>query len=73
MVYNEDGKPLYFRFYDPRVFRVYLPTCNESELEIIFGPVSRYLVESEDVGEMAEFFCPDKKLITENHVLHASR
>lgn len=64
MVYDEDGKPLYFRFYDPRVFRVYLPTCNESELEIIYGPVNRYLVENEDDKGMIESFCPDTKLMT---------
>lgn len=47
MVYDEDGKPLYFRFYDPRVFRVYLPTCNEAELKTVFGPVSFFLLEDE--------------------------
>jgi hypothetical protein len=27
IVYDAGGKPLYFRYYDPRVLRVYLPTC----------------------------------------------
>ena len=57
MVYSEDGKPLYFRFYDPRVLRVYVPTCNESELKIIFGPVNRYCVECEDGNAMIEYSC----------------
>lgn len=51
-VNDEEGNPLYFRYYDPRVFRVYLPTCNESELEILFGPVNRYFVEGENANEM---------------------
>ncbi|MCJ7602705.1 MAG: DUF4123 domain-containing protein [Desulfobulbaceae bacterium] len=72
MVYDEDGKPLYFRFYDPRVFRVYLPTCNENELAIIFGPVYVYIVENEDAEKMIDFFYTDKQLMTKSHVRLAS-
>ena len=39
MVYTPEGKPVYFRYYDPRVLRVYLPTCNTPELRTVFGPV----------------------------------
>jgi len=48
MVRDPDGKLLYFRYYDPRVLRVYLPTCNEEEMAIVFGPVAHYLLEDED-------------------------
>ena len=48
MVYDESRKSLYFRYYDPRVLRVYLPTCNPLELKTVFGPVASYLVEDED-------------------------
>ena len=44
-VRDESGRRLIFRWYDPRVFRVYLPTCSAKELRTIFGPVDRYLVE----------------------------
>ena len=47
-VYDPDNVPLFFRYYDPRVLRVYLPTCETEELEEIFGPVDRYLMEGED-------------------------
>ncbi len=47
-VYDPNNVPLFFRYYDPRVLRVYLPTCNAQELEAIFGPVDRYLMEGED-------------------------
>jgi len=40
-----DGRNVYFRFYDPRVLRVYLPTCTEDEAEKLFGPVDRFLME----------------------------
>jgi hypothetical protein len=48
MVRSPEGKLLYFRYYDPRVLRVYLPTCNEEEVRTLFGPVSAYVVEAED-------------------------
>jgi hypothetical protein len=47
-VYDPDNVPLFFRYYDPRVLRVYLPTCNAEELETVFGPVERYLMEGKD-------------------------
>ena len=68
MVYDEEGKPLYFRFYDPRVFRVYLPTCNKDELEIIYGPIHRYYVEGEDENQFVEFACTEEYKLIENVV-----
>ncbi|HEY1204463.1 MAG: DUF4123 domain-containing protein [Bryobacteraceae bacterium] len=55
VVHNEEGKPLYFRFYDPRVLRVYLPTCNASELATFFGPVESYVAEGEEPAEALRF------------------
>lgn len=68
MVYDEEGTPLYFRFYDPRVLRIYLPTCNEKELEAVFGPVSCYYVENKDSSEMIEFRCTKEFYLIENVV-----
>lgn len=47
-VYSPDDVPLFFRFYDPRVLRVFLPTCAREELAHLFGPVDLYLMESSD-------------------------
>jgi hypothetical protein len=55
MVHDETGKPLYFRYYDPRVLRVYLPTCNEKELQTVFGPITHYYSEAEDPNELLQF------------------
>jgi hypothetical protein len=63
MVYDEDGKPLYFRYYDPRVFRVYLPTCSEAELKTVFGPVSSYYVEGEKPDSLMHYALADSKLV----------
>jgi hypothetical protein len=49
-----DGRSVYFRFYDPRVLRVYLPTCTDEERKAIFGPVERYVMEGEE-GEVTVF------------------
>ena len=44
-----------FRFYDPRVLRVYLPTCTGDEAEEFFGPVPEILAESEDGGSLLSY------------------
>jgi hypothetical protein len=54
-VYDTSGKPMLFRYYDPRVLSVYLPTCNPEEVTSLFGPVSRLLMESEGVGAILMF------------------
>ena len=32
-----DGERWYFRYYDPRILKVYLPACDETELRQLFG------------------------------------
>jgi hypothetical protein len=46
-VQDESGRMLVFRYYDPRVLRTYLPTCETHELKSVFGPISSYLMEGE--------------------------
>lgn len=46
LVELEDGKKAYFRFYDPRVLPVFLPTCTPEEIKEFFGPVRIYLSEA---------------------------
>ena len=55
MVHDPDGKLLYFRYYDPRVLRVYLPTCNDQELKTVFGPIRYFLLEDEDPDVLLRF------------------
>jgi hypothetical protein len=45
IVFDENGIPLRFRYYDPRVLGAYLPTCNPEELAVVFGPIACYLLE----------------------------
>lgn len=48
LVKTDGGEKLYFRYYDPRVLRVFLPTCNASELPRFFGPTRAFLIEGEE-------------------------
>lgn len=43
---DDQGKTMYFRYYDPRVLQIYLPTCNEEELREFFGPVVSFIAEN---------------------------
>lgn len=55
MVQGPDGKPVYFRYYDPRVLRLYLPTCNEEETLQIFGPVQEFLLEDDQASALISY------------------
>lgn len=54
-VIDDDNHKYYFRFYDPRVLRLYLPTCTAAEAVEFFGSVRRFLVESEHPGRMISY------------------
>ena len=54
-VYLEGDDVVLFRYYDPRVLRTYLPTCNREEIESFFGEVKSFFAESEDPETMFSF------------------
>jgi pSer/pThr/pTyr-binding forkhead associated (FHA) protein len=53
-VKTPDGQA-YFRFYDPRVLRLFLPTCLPEEINALFGPVKYYLMEDEKLDVLLRF------------------
>lgn len=63
IVYREDGTPLVFRFYDPRVLRIFLPICNEDELRRFFGPIDSFWTESEKGDAMLRFRMREGELV----------
>lgn len=69
MVYSPGGKLIYFRYYDPRVLRVYLPTCNAEELKIVFGPISSYIAEGEDPAVLLRLSSDGEKVSPEKVTL----
>ena len=46
LVENPQGKQVYFRYYDPRVLKSFLPVCNTEEVREMFGPVNRYALNT---------------------------
>jgi hypothetical protein len=54
-VRGPDGEPLFFRYYDPRVLRVFLPTCEADDLDEWFDGVRYYFAESGDPGVLLRF------------------
>ncbi len=50
-----DGREVYFRFYDPRVLRVFLATCNAPQMTDFFGPVSAFYLETGDADTVVQF------------------
>jgi hypothetical protein len=62
VVKDHTGRRLVFRFYDPRVMRIYLPTCLTQELEVVFGPVSTYLMPGEEPETLTQFHIENNQL-----------
>lgn len=54
-VYDEEGNPMYFRYYDPRVLNTFLPTCQPEEINTFFGDVEALFAESEDKEKLVQF------------------
>lgn len=50
-----DGSVVRFRIFDPRVLRVYLPTCTIAELDQVFGPIEAFLVEAKTPGLLLRY------------------
>jgi hypothetical protein len=44
---EERDEPLYFRFYDPRVLPLFLPTCTLRQEDELFGDIAAFLCEDE--------------------------
>jgi hypothetical protein len=72
MVADETGKLLYFRPYDPRVLRIFLPTCDAEQLEFMFGPIEAYFAEAEDPAQALRFSLDAGGLVTETLELAAT-
>ena len=50
-----NGRVAQFRFYDPRVLRVFVPTCTSEELASVFGPIIEISMEAKDPGAARRF------------------
>lgn len=69
VVRDPSGNRLMFRYYDPRVLRVYLPTCNEDELNRVFGPIECFWTEGKNTENMLEFRVRHRRLMQQTFSL----
>jgi hypothetical protein len=72
VVLGPEGNRLVFRYYDPRVLRVYLPTCTTDELAAFFGPIERFWMEDEEPGIVLEQSFHETELIDRRFALEPS-
>ncbi len=68
-VRSYSGQILLFRYYDPRVLRVYLPTCTSDELQTVFGPIKHFWTEDESAVSLTRFDFTRGKLAIEETTL----
>jgi hypothetical protein len=70
-VQDETGKEMAFRFYDPRVLRVFLPICTGEQLELVFGPLLAIVAQSEDPGTFVRYTPESTRVgLKYNHIAH---
>ena len=62
---EEEGQEYFFRYYDPRVIRTFLPTCTAEELKEFFGVVDRWIVEDKGGTNYQIWRCGTAGLLTE--------
>lgn len=55
-VKTEDNQELYFRFYDPRVLKIFLPTCDKNQILEFFGPIESFICEGDTKEEAIRFW-----------------
>jgi hypothetical protein len=55
VVQDEKGQEYFFRFYDPRVLRQYVPTCTPDEIRTFFGPVRVIAAEGSKAGTLTKY------------------
>lgn len=49
------GETLYFRFYDPRILRAFLPSCMPEQVSRFFGPILQILIEAAEADAILRF------------------
>lgn len=67
IVKTEDGQELYFRFYDPRVLKIFLPTCDKKQLTDFFGPIDYFIVEGDTSEKAIQYWHEYGKLRIEEY------
>ncbi len=63
IVDNGTGSKVLFRYYDPRVLRVFIPNCEAAQRKEFFGPVRCYFAESEPAPGLTAFTLDEQQKV----------
>jgi hypothetical protein len=63
LVRDDGSRRLSFRYYDPRVLRVYLPTCRIDEVRTVFAPIERCVMEDRTPDVLLDFSFDKRQLV----------
>jgi hypothetical protein len=66
-----NGQRMLFRFYDPRVLRVFAPACDAAQIKELFGPVTRFMMEDAGGGDLLTFRQSGDQVVTTTESLRA--
>lgn len=69
---ERDRRRIYFRYYDPRVLRAFLPACTPGDLERFFGPIAAIHCQGETPGEVCSYRLRNGALERGSHGLEES-
>lgn len=72
IVRGQDQAKYYFRFYDPRVLRTYLPTLAEAEAERFFGLITAVHCEGTDGAELITYRPGEKGVTVKRNIVNNS-
>lgn len=53
--FEGEDRRVYFRYYDPNILRVFLPTCDADQLAEFFGPIQAFFVYDAEVDLFVRF------------------
>lgn len=62
IVKSPDNKPLFFRYYDPRVLRMILPSSSGKQIHQIFGPTKLYILEGGEENSVLQYWLTTDKI-----------
>jgi hypothetical protein len=55
VIHDPDNKSVYFRFYDPRVLRTYLPKFDSDQLNLMYGSNIVYFSAEDKEADILHF------------------
>ena len=70
VVRDDQKQEFFFRYYDPRVLRTFVPTCTPAQLREFFGPLQTILAESEDGAAVVSYTCSPAGLLERRVAVH---